>query len=46
VSGKDRHLVAERKQFLSDAIKQKVGIATRQIPSTNAAGKKDVAANE
>jgi len=43
VSGKDHNVVAERKQFFSDAIEQKIGIATRQIPSTNATGKEDVA---
>ena len=46
MSGKDRHVVAERKQFFSDAIEQKIGIATRQIPSTNATRKKDVAADK
>src|SRR6266516_7883714 len=46
VTGKHRHVVPERKQFLPDPAQQQIKISTRQVASANAAGKKDIAADE
>src|SRR6266568_4886330 len=46
VTGKHRYVVPERKQFLPDPAQQQIKISTRQVASANAAGKKDIAADE
>jgi hypothetical protein len=46
VARKDGDVVAERKNFSSDALDQQIEIAPGQITATDAAGEKDVAADE
>src|SRR5256885_223750 len=40
------HVVAERKKFFANSVEQKIAISARQIPATDAAGKKDITADE
>ena len=42
----DGHVIAKWKKFLADSAKQKIDIAARQIPPTDAAGKEHIAADE
>jgi hypothetical protein len=46
VAGQHRDIVAERKQFLPDPVYEQIDISARQIASADAAGKKNVAANQ
>ena len=46
MAGKNGDVVAERKQFFANAVDQKIDIAAGQITSPNAAGKKNIAANQ
>ena len=46
VTGQDGDVVAEREKFLPDPVKQQIAIATGQIPSADAAGEQNVAADQ
>src|SRR6266498_1108671 len=46
VARKHRYVVAERKQFFSDPLQQQIDIATWQVASPDAAGEKNIAADE
>lgn len=46
VTGEDSDIVPEWKKFLADSAKQKINISSGQIPSSDAAGKEDVATDE
>jgi len=46
VAGKNGDVVAEREQFFPDPAYQQINIAAGQIPSPNAAGKKNIAADQ
>jgi hypothetical protein len=46
VPGQHRDVITEREKFSFDSSKQKLRVATGQIPSTDTSGKEDVAPNE
>jgi hypothetical protein len=46
VTGQNGHVVAEREEFLPNSVKQEIGISSGQVPSSDAAGKKDIATDE
>ena len=43
---KNGDIIAERKEFRFDPGKKQIGIAARQIPAADSAGKQHVASNE
>lgn len=46
MTGQNRDVVSERKQFSFDSIEKHIRIAARQVPTPHTAGKKHVTANE
>ena len=46
VTGQHGHVVAKWEKFLPNSVKQKIDISAGQVPSSDAAGKEDIAANE
>src|SRR5215831_18446148 len=46
VTGKNGHAIAQRKKLLANSAKQKIAIAAREVPSSNAAGKQNITSDE